>query len=85
MLRGITVGLGFFGGIHLEGWSRVGKAEIIAVVDRNEEKAGKVAARYDVRPYVDLASAIERGEHRCLQRMSCAVSEADGADLEGVG
>ncbi len=60
MLRGITVGLGFFGNIHLEGWSRVRGAEIVAVVDRDEEKAGKVAARYDVRPYVDPASAIER-------------------------
>jgi len=39
MLRGITVGLGFFGGIHLEGWSRVRGAEIVAVVDRESARS----------------------------------------------
>ena len=39
MLKGITVGCGFFGNIHLEGWSRIENACIVAVVDRDEERA----------------------------------------------
>ena len=31
MLKGITVGCGFFGNIHLEGWSRIVNARIVAV------------------------------------------------------
>jgi predicted dehydrogenase len=60
MLRGITVGCGFFGNIHLEGWRRVENAEIVAVVDRDEGKAQESAKQYGLAAHVDLAQAIEK-------------------------
>jgi predicted dehydrogenase len=59
MLRGVTVGCGFFGNIHLEGWQRVEGAEIFAVVDQDEEKASASASRFGLAAYTDLARAIE--------------------------
>lgn len=60
MLKGITVGLGFFGNIHLEGWSRVENARIVAAVDKERGKAERGAARYGLAAYTDLEEAIER-------------------------
>ena len=45
MLKGITVGCGFFGNIHLEGWSRIENARIVAVVDTDQRKAEEAADR----------------------------------------
>jgi predicted dehydrogenase len=59
MLKGITVGCGFFGNIHLESWRRVQNASIVAVVDRDEEKATDTASRFGLIAYVDLVQAIE--------------------------
>ena len=59
MLKGITVGCGFFGNIHLEGWRRVQNAGIVAAVDRDEEKATETASRFGLTAYVDLVQAIE--------------------------
>jgi predicted dehydrogenase len=59
VLKGITVGCGFFGNVHLEGWSRVEDAHILAVVDREGEKARASASRFGLKAYVDLEQAIE--------------------------
>lgn len=59
MLRGITVGCGFFGNIHLEGWRRVEEAEIVAVVDL-DEKSSESASRFGLVAYADLAQAVEQ-------------------------
>jgi predicted dehydrogenase len=48
MLRGITVGCGFFGNLHLEAWSRIEKAHIVAVVDKDEQKAEEAATRFGI-------------------------------------
>lgn len=60
MLRGITVGCGFFGNIHLAAWSRVENAGIVAVVDRDRDRAGEAAGRFGLAAYGDLAQAIEQ-------------------------
>jgi predicted dehydrogenase len=60
MLKGITIGCGFFGNIHLEGWRRVENAEIVAVVDQDEEKAKESAGRFGPAAYADLVQAIGR-------------------------
>jgi len=61
MLKGITVGCGFFGRIHLDGWRRVEGARIVAVVDVDARKAKKAAEDFDLpRHYADLEEAIER-------------------------
>ncbi len=59
MLKGITVGCGFFGNIHLEGWDRVENAKIVATVDQDEEKAKESASRFGLAAYADLMQAIE--------------------------
>jgi len=59
MLRGITVGCGYFGGIHLEGWSRVENACIVAVVDVDAQKAKQAADGLSVAAYTDLREAIQ--------------------------
>ena len=59
MLRGVTVGCGFFGNIHLEAWSGVEGAGIVAAVDRDEAKAGETAGRFGLAAYGDLVQAIE--------------------------
>jgi predicted dehydrogenase len=58
MLRGITVGCGFFGNIHLEGWLRV-EMDIVAVVDLDEGQATESASRFSLAAYTDLGHAIE--------------------------
>jgi predicted dehydrogenase len=58
MLKGITVGCGFFGNIHLEGWNRIENARIVAIVDEDEAKAVESANRFGVAAYADLAKAI---------------------------
>jgi predicted dehydrogenase len=60
MLKGITVGCGFFGNIHLEGWSRIENVRIVAVVDKSEKRAKQAAKRFDVRAYSDLDVAIAK-------------------------
>ena len=59
MLTGITVGCGFFGNIHLEGWHRIEGAEIVAVVDQDGVKAEESASRFGLAAYADLVQAIE--------------------------
>ena len=60
MLKGITVGCGFFGNIHLEGWSRIENVRIVAVVDKDEKRAKQAAERFDAQTYSDLAVAIAK-------------------------
>ena len=59
MLRGITVGCGFFGEIHLEAWGRVENAHIVAAVDKQKKRAEEAGRRFGTEAYTDLARAIE--------------------------
>jgi predicted dehydrogenase len=59
MLKGITVGCGFFGNIQLASWRRVENASIVAVVDRDDESAEESARQFDLVAYTDLVRAIE--------------------------
>jgi predicted dehydrogenase len=60
MLKGITIGCGFFGRIHLESWSRIQNARIVAVMDQDEEKARQAARQCGAAAYTDLATAIKK-------------------------
>ncbi len=59
MLKGITVGCGFFGNIHLESWSRTERARIVAVVDQDRTRAEEAAGRFGLVAYTDLNQAID--------------------------
>ena len=58
MLKGMTIGCGFFGNMHLEGWSRIENARIVAVVDTDQRKAEEAAGRFDAVAYTDLEAAL---------------------------
>lgn len=60
MLKGITIGCGFFGSIHMESWYRVENARIVAVVDKNEKQAKKTASQFSIMDYTDIKEAIEK-------------------------
>jgi predicted dehydrogenase len=60
MLKGITVGCGFFGHIQLEGWNRVQNAQIVAVVDTNEAKAQAITDQFGIPYYTDIEEAIQK-------------------------
>jgi predicted dehydrogenase len=59
VLKGITVGCGFFGNLHLESWSRIEKAQIVAVVDQDRTRAEEAAGRFGLAAHTDLDQAID--------------------------
>jgi D-apiose dehydrogenase len=55
-LRGALIGCGFVSRFHLEGWSRVPEARLVAVCDLNRARADEAASRIaGAKPYVDAA------------------------------
>lgn len=58
--RGVLIGCGFFANNHLNGWKSLPEAEIVAVCDRDQEKAERAAAQFDIpRVYTDAATMLE--------------------------
>jgi predicted dehydrogenase len=58
-LRGVLVGCGFFAANHLHAWSDLEDVEIVAVCDRDVEKAEAAAARFGVpRSYRDAGGML---------------------------
>jgi predicted dehydrogenase len=60
MLKGITIGCGFFGNIHLEGWQRIENAQIVAVVDKDQRKAKQAGDQFGITAYTDLREALQK-------------------------
>ncbi len=54
MLRGVTVGCGFFSRIQMQAWKRVTGAEIAAACDVDEAKARAFAQDFGLASYTDL-------------------------------
>jgi len=55
------VGGGHFGRIQLDGWRRTDGADIVALVDRHEEKRAALAAEFDLpATYASVEEALER-------------------------
>jgi UDP-N-acetyl-2-amino-2-deoxyglucuronate dehydrogenase len=61
-LRFAVVGAGVIGEHHARVVSELGDAELVAVVDRTEGKARKLAERYDADPMVRLDDALARAD-----------------------
>lgn len=62
-LKGICVGAGYFSQFHLEAWSKLEHAEILAVCDASPEKAEDARSRYQIaRAYSadDYAAMLDR-------------------------
>src|SRR5688500_10192315 len=62
-LRGVCLGAGYFSRFQFEAWQRIPEVEIVAVVNRNVEKARESAARHAI-PHVyassELAATLDR-------------------------
>jgi len=59
MLRGVTVGCGFFSRIQMEAWKRVNGAVIVAACDVDEGKAASFARDFDLKGYASVDKALE--------------------------
>ena len=60
MLRGATIGCGFFGRIQLEAWARVDGARVEAVCDLDEARARAVANEFGLRAYSSVERLLEQ-------------------------
>lgn len=61
-LRGIGIGAGYFSRYQYEGWTRIPEAEIVAVCNRDQEKAREIAEAYGVprtAAWQDLAKLLD--------------------------
>lgn len=57
--RGVLIGCGFFAGNHMHGWAQIEGAEIVAVCDRDADKARAMAERFGVAGvYTDAADML---------------------------
>ena len=62
-LRVCIVGCGYMGNIHADCWAQVPEAQVVAVVDIIEERAGKLAGKFGLeRIYTDYHEAIDLPE-----------------------
>ena len=60
MLRGVSVGAGYFGQFHYDAWPRVSGAELTAVCDRDWARAEAVAGKFGVpRSYGDVSEMLD--------------------------
>lgn len=63
MLRGAVVGCGFFAANHLHVWNQVDGASLVAVCDRDVDKAAGAAATFGIpRHYTDAAAMLAAEE-----------------------
>jgi predicted dehydrogenase len=60
VLRGVSVGAGYFGQFHYDAWPRVSGAELIALCDRDPARAESVAHRAGVpKFYTDVEAMLD--------------------------
>jgi predicted dehydrogenase len=60
-LRGVGIGAGYFSHFHYEAWQRIPEVEILALHDRDAEKAEQVAARYGIpRTYARVEEMLDQ-------------------------
>lgn len=52
-LRGVLIGCGFFARNHMRAWAELPGATIVAVCDRDADKAATFARDFDVAPFTD--------------------------------
>lgn len=59
MLRGVTVGCGYFSRIQMQAWKRVEGAEITAACDLDQAAADEFGAEFGLTPYIDLERMVD--------------------------
>ena len=58
--RGLCVGAGYFSQFHLDAWQRMPDVEIVAVCDRDLNRAESIANRFKITPCCDAREALQR-------------------------
>lgn len=61
-LKGIGIGAGYFAHFHYEAWKRIPNVEIIAVCDKDLQKAEQIASQYRFKNAYDSIEAMLRNE-----------------------
>ncbi|MEM7566660.1 MAG: Gfo/Idh/MocA family oxidoreductase [Pseudomonadota bacterium] len=61
-LRAGVIGCGFFAQNHLNAWSGIADVDLVAVCDRDAEKADAAARRFGATAFTDAAEILETGE-----------------------
>ena len=60
VLRGVSVGAGYFSQFHYDAWPRVAGAELVALCDRDPTRAASVAERAGIpKSYTDVATMLD--------------------------
>jgi len=59
MMKGVIVGAGFMGRTHLEAYASRKDAEIVCIVDRDEQKAKALTQAYGIEALAELSRALE--------------------------
>jgi len=54
-----VVGYGFMGGVHLNAWSMIPEAKVVALVARHPSRARTVARKFKAKVYSDLERALD--------------------------
>jgi predicted dehydrogenase len=60
MLRGVTVGCGFFSRIQMESWQRVTGAQMVAACDLDAAKAEAFSRDFGMKAYTSLAAMLDK-------------------------
>ena len=59
MLKGVTIGCGFFSRIQMESWKRVSGGEITAACDLDAEKVARFASDFGLRAYTQVEEMLD--------------------------
>jgi predicted dehydrogenase len=59
MLRGVTIGCGFFGRIQMDSWRRVTGAQMVAACDLDQARAEAFAREFGLKPYAGLDAMLD--------------------------
>lgn len=51
-----VIGTGFIGDLHLSCFKKIADAEVIGIVEKNENKRTKISKKYDINGYKDLSN-----------------------------
>jgi len=57
-----VVGYGFMGGVHLNAWSMIPEARIVALVGRHPNKAKELARKFKAKVYASLEAAMAKAD-----------------------
>ncbi len=60
VLKGVAIGVGYFSQFHLEAWSRLEGAELVAICDHDESRVQEQAKKYNVpKAYSDFTKMLD--------------------------